>query len=158
MRLRGHDNGEIRLPAIAERVALVRMGGTRFLAIRRSSMKADARAVRQFAIALVWLLSLCGAPVRAQPPAEPPPPPVELPRPPAEVPGITPELLVRTVVPGAPGKIAIAQRVTYQPGARNRKHYHTSQVIFYVLEGAMTVQDDGKDPVTLKAGDALLVK
>jgi quercetin dioxygenase-like cupin family protein len=116
-------------------------------------MKANVPAVRRYAIALVWLLSLGAAPAHAQQPSAP-----ELPRPPAEVPGITPEMLVRTEVPGAPGKLAIAMRVTYQPGARNRKHYHTSQVIFYVLEGAMAVQDDGKDPVTLKAGDALLVK
>jgi quercetin dioxygenase-like cupin family protein len=44
------------------------------------------------------------------------------------------------------------------PGARIRKHYHTSQIVFYVLEGAMVVQDDGKEPLTLKLGDSLLVK
>jgi hypothetical protein len=77
----------------------------------------------------------------------------ELPRPTIDVPGITPEVLARTAVPGAPWKIAIATRVTYQPGARVRKHYHTSQVVFYILEGAMIVQDDGKEPVTLKPGD-----
>lgn len=80
----------------------------------------------------------------------------ELPRPTVDVPGITPEVLSRTVVPGAPWKVAIATRVTYEPGARIRKHYHTSQVIFYILEGTMVVQDDGRDPVTLKSGDSLL--
>jgi quercetin dioxygenase-like cupin family protein len=82
----------------------------------------------------------------------------ELPRPSVDVPGITPEVLSRTVVPGAPWKLAIATRVTYEPGARVRKHYHTSQVVFYILEGAMVVQDDGKEPVTLKPGDSLLIK
>jgi quercetin dioxygenase-like cupin family protein len=82
----------------------------------------------------------------------------ELPRPSVDVPGIKPEVLSRTVVPGAPWKIAIATRVTYEPGARIRKHYHTSQVVFYILEGAMVVQDDGKEPVTLKPGDSLLIK
>jgi quercetin dioxygenase-like cupin family protein len=82
----------------------------------------------------------------------------ELPRPSIDVPGITPEVLSRTPVPGAPWKVAIATRVTYQPGARIRKHYHTSQVVFYILEGAMAVQDDGKDPITLKPGDSLLIK
>jgi len=48
--------------------------------------------------------------------------------------------------------------VTYQPGARIRKHYHTSQVVFYILDGTMVVQDDGTDPVTLKSGDSLLIK
>ena len=82
----------------------------------------------------------------------------EAPRPPADVPGITPEILVRTEVPGMPSKIAMTTRVTYQPGARNRKHYHTSQVVFYVLDGEMVVQNDGKEPVTLKPGETLLVK
>src|SRR6516162_6783771 len=59
----------------------------------------------------------------------------ELPRPALDVPGVTPEVLSRTAVPGAPWKIAIATRVVYQPGARVRKHYHTSQVVFYILEG-----------------------
>ena len=80
----------------------------------------------------------------------------ELPRPTVDVPGITPEVLSRTVVPGAPWKVAIAARVTYEPGARIRKHYHTSQVVFYILEGTMVVQDDGRGPVTLKSGDSLL--
>jgi quercetin dioxygenase-like cupin family protein len=82
----------------------------------------------------------------------------EAPRPPADILGITPEILVRTEVPGAPGKIAIVTRVTYQPGARKRKHYHTSQVVFYVLDGEMIVQNEGKEPVTLKPGETLLVK
>ena len=89
----------------------------------------------------------------AQPPAT-----TDAPRPPANIPGITPEVLVRTDVPGAPGKTAIVTRVAYQPGARNRKHYHTSQVVFYVLDGEMIVQNEGKEPVTLKPGETLLVK
>ena len=67
-------------------------------------------------------------------------------------------MLSRTTVPGAPWKIAIATRVVYQPGARVRKYYHTSQVVFYILEGAMVVQDEGKDPVTLRPGSSLLIK
>jgi quercetin dioxygenase-like cupin family protein len=117
-------------------------------------MRTSDRAARRFVILLVCLPSLFGLPVNAEErPAAP-----ELPRPPAEIPGITPEVLVRTSVPGAPGKIAMATRVTYQPGARIRKHYHTSQIIFYVLEGAMTVQDEGKDPMALQVGNSLLIK
>jgi quercetin dioxygenase-like cupin family protein len=81
----------------------------------------------------------------------------ELPRA-IEIPGVKPEVLARTEVPGAPGKAMIVARTTYQPGARVRKHYHTSQVTFYILEGRMIVQDEGKEPVTLKAGDFLLIK
>jgi quercetin dioxygenase-like cupin family protein len=82
----------------------------------------------------------------------------EIARPPADVPGITPEVLARAVVPGAPWKSSILTRVTYEPGAKRGRHYHTSQVIFYILEGAMVVQDDGRTPVTLKPGDTLLIK
>jgi len=81
----------------------------------------------------------------------------ELPQP-SEISGITPLVLVRTDVPGAPGKVEIVTKTTYAPGARIRKHYHTSQIVFYILEGSMVVQDEGKDPVTLKPGDTLLIK
>jgi quercetin dioxygenase-like cupin family protein len=37
-------------------------------------------------------------------------------------------------------------------------HYHTSQIVFYILQGAMGVRDQGKAPVILKAGDSLLIK
>ena len=76
----------------------------------------------------------------------------------AERPGVNAEVLARTEVPGALGKVMIVSRTTYQPGARLRKHYHTSQVTFYILEGTMTVQDEGKEAVTLKAGEFLLIK
>jgi quercetin dioxygenase-like cupin family protein len=44
------------------------------------------------------------------------------------------------------------------PGARIRKHYHTGQVVFYILEGAMVVQHEDASTMTLKAGDSLLIK
>jgi quercetin dioxygenase-like cupin family protein len=81
----------------------------------------------------------------------------ELPRP-SEITGIKPEVLIRTGVPGAPGKLAIVTRVTYEPGARIRKHYHTGQVVFYILEGTMAVQHEDGSLMTLKAGDSLLIK
>jgi quercetin dioxygenase-like cupin family protein len=71
---------------------------------------------------------------------------------------IKPEVLIRTGVPGAPGKLAIVTRVTYEPGARIRKHYHTGQVVFYILEGTMAVQHEDGSLMTLKAGDSLLIK
>src|SRR5262249_6581727 len=118
-----------------------------------NSMQPNSRAIRRAAILALCLSALFAGRVSAQdrPSAR------ELPRP-QEMTGITPEVLVRTVVPGVPGKIAMATRVTYQPGARIRKHYHTSQIIFYILEGAMVVQDEGKDPVTLNPSDSLLIK
>jgi quercetin dioxygenase-like cupin family protein len=75
----------------------------------------------------------------------------------ADIPGIVPEVLVKTTVPGVPWKQAIVTRTTYQPGARIRKHYHFSQIVFVIIQGSMQVQDDGKELVTLKAGDTLLI-
>jgi quercetin dioxygenase-like cupin family protein len=57
-----------------------------------------------------------------------------------------------------PGKVIICSRTTYKPGAYVAKHYHTSQIIFYILQGSMGVKDDGKDPIILKTGDSLLIK
>jgi quercetin dioxygenase-like cupin family protein len=117
-------------------------------------MKPKGAAARPFTAAivaavLVWNAGAIGQEKSAAP---------ELPRPSVEVPGITPEVLYRTGVPGVPGKIAIVTRVTYEPNARVRKHYHTSQVVFYILEGAMVVQDEGREPVMLNPGDSLLIK
>ena len=81
----------------------------------------------------------------------------ELPRP-AEIPDVAPDVLLRTGLPNVPGKVLIVSRTTYKPGAHVAKHYHTSQIVFYILQGAMGVRDEGKEPVTLKAGDTLLIK
>lgn len=37
-------------------------------------------------------------------------------------------------------------------------HYHTSQIVFYILQGTMSVQDQGKPATTFKAGDTLLIR
>ncbi|HMK80653.1 MAG TPA: cupin domain-containing protein [Xanthobacteraceae bacterium] len=81
----------------------------------------------------------------------------ELPRP-AEIPDVAPDVLLRTGLPNVPGKVLIVSRTTYKPGAHVTKHYHTSQIVFYILQGAMGVRDEGKEAVTLKAGDTLLIK
>jgi quercetin dioxygenase-like cupin family protein len=105
-------------------------------------------------VTLVMLLVLtAGTGARA---AEPPTAP-ELPQQ-SERPGISPEVLLRTDVPGTPGKVLIVSRTTYQPGARLGKHYHTGQIVFYVLSGSMICQEEGKNPVTLNPGDTLLIK
>jgi quercetin dioxygenase-like cupin family protein len=57
-----------------------------------------------------------------------------------------------------PGKEFRVLRTTYAPSAENAKHYHTSHLVFYVLEGSGVWQEDGKSAVTLKAGDSLHVR
>jgi|SRR5262245_47307540 len=71
--------------------------------------------------------------------------------------GISPEVLFESEIAGAPNKLMRALRTTYQPGAVNPKHYHTSYVVFYVLQGSGVWQEDGKAAVTLKPGDSLAV-
>ena len=70
---------------------------------------------------------------------------------------ISPEVLFETEIAGAPNKLMRALRTTYKPGAINPKHYHTSYVVFYVLQGSGVWQEEGKPPVTLKPGDSLAV-
>jgi len=60
--------------------------------------------------------------------------------------------------PSMPSKEFRVQQMTYAPGGQNPKHYHTSHVVFYVLEGAGVWQEDGKKEVTLKPGDTLHVR
>jgi quercetin dioxygenase-like cupin family protein len=57
-----------------------------------------------------------------------------------------------------PAKEFRVLRTTYAPGGQNPKHYHPSHVVFYVLEGAGVWQEDGKAPITLRAGDSLHVR
>jgi quercetin dioxygenase-like cupin family protein len=75
----------------------------------------------------------------------------------ADDPPIRPEVLFESEIAGAPNKLMRALRTTYQPGASNPKHYHTSYVVFYVLQGSGVWQEEGKPAATLKPGDSLAV-
>ncbi len=77
---------------------------------------------------------------------------------PASGPAHLPQLLLRSDVHGMPGKELRVFKTTYPPGAINTKHFHTSHVIFYILEGSGVWQEEGQPPVTLKPGDVLLTK
>ena len=88
--------------------------------------------------------------------AQPNPAGAELPTPGAFA-GIQHDMLLRAGVPNVPGKVLIVSRTTYKPGVRFPWHRHNSQVVFYILQGAMDVQNKGDAPLTLKAGDSLLI-
>ena len=60
--------------------------------------------------------------------------------------------------PSIPGKEFRVLQTTYAPGGQNPKHYHTSHVVFYVLEGSGIWQEEDKPAVTLKPGDTLHVR
>jgi quercetin dioxygenase-like cupin family protein len=54
---------------------------------------------------------------------------------------------------GVSGKEVVMSTVEYPPGGRSAAHRHDANVMVYVLEGSLSMQVDGHDPVTLKPGD-----
>jgi quercetin dioxygenase-like cupin family protein len=58
---------------------------------------------------------------------------------------------------GTPGREVVQVRVDLDPGVAFGKHWHPGEEIVYVLEGALEYQIDGKQPVTLRAGDVLFI-
>jgi quercetin dioxygenase-like cupin family protein len=61
------------------------------------------------------------------------------------------ELMTQDLI-GAPGKEALMITVTYGAGAASLPHRHDAQVFVYVLEGQVTMQLQGRAPVTLRVG------
>ena|SRR5689334_6202193 len=57
----------------------------------------------------------------------------------------------------AGGREAIQVRVELAPGVAFPAHTHPGEEIIYVLGGSIQYQVEGKQPVTLKAGDVLFV-
>jgi quercetin dioxygenase-like cupin family protein len=45
---------------------------------------------------------------------------------------------------------------TLNPGDRTPSHTHRSPVTVYILEGAFTLEVEGRAPVTVKAGEAMV--
>jgi quercetin dioxygenase-like cupin family protein len=70
-----------------------------------------------------------------------------------------PELLLKEAVEGMPKgdrqeiKVLTA---TIKPGGKTVFHSHRFPVIIYILEGAFTLEIDGRDPVTVEAGEAMV--
>ncbi|MBM0108539.1 cupin domain-containing protein [Steroidobacter sp. S1-65] len=52
-----------------------------------------------------------------------------------------------------PGKEVTVLTVEYLPGGASLAHRHDADVFVYVLEGAVIMQVDGKDPVTVRKGE-----
>lgn len=57
----------------------------------------------------------------------------------------------------APGREAVQVRVDIGPGVAFGRHTHPGEEIIYVLAGTLEYQIEGKQPVTLKAGDVLFI-
>ncbi len=72
--------------------------------------------------------------------------------------GITAETRHAFDDPTLPGKEFRVLRTVYAPGGQNPRHYHTSHVVFYVLEGSGVWQEEGRNAVTLRPGESLHVR
>jgi len=55
------------------------------------------------------------------------------------------------------GREVIQSRIDFDKGAVFGKHLHPGEEIIYVIEGLLEYQVEGKQPVTLKAGEVLFV-
>ena len=75
-------------------------------------------------------------------------------------PGIAkPNMVLQQVVEGLPKDDKQTVRVmtaTFKPGDKTVYHTHRFPVTVYVLEGAFTLELDGRPPLTVKAGEALV--
>jgi len=70
-----------------------------------------------------------------------------------------PNMVLQQVVEGLPTDDKQTVRVmtaTFKPGDKTVYHTHRFPVTVYVLEGAFTLELDGRPPLTVKAGEALV--
>ncbi|WP_108517329.1 cupin domain-containing protein [Bradyrhizobium algeriense] len=78
----------------------------------------------------------------------------------AAVPGTAkPNMVLQQVVEGLPTDNKQTVRVmtaTFKPGDKTVYHSHRFPVTVYVLEGAFTLELEGRPPLTVKAGEAMV--
>jgi quercetin dioxygenase-like cupin family protein len=70
-----------------------------------------------------------------------------------------PDLVFSQVVSGMPRGESQAVRVltaSFKPGDKTVPHTHRSPVTVYILEGAFTLELEGREPVVVKAGQAFV--
>ena len=69
--------------------------------------------------------------------------------------GITHKALLQTDIAGLTGQEVIVWDTEYAPRAINPRHHHPAAITFHVLSGTGIWHEEGKEPVTLRAGDSL---
>lgn len=70
-----------------------------------------------------------------------------------------PQLLLREIVQGMPKGEKQEVRVltaSFKPGDKTVFHTHRFPVAVYILEGAYTLEMEGREPITIKAGQAMV--
>ena len=103
---------------------------------RVANMKVISGTIAIAAIAMIWV-----GPARSQERHG------VIPRPP----------LLKIVVPDTANQEVAVYEAVYEPGGINPRHLHPAAITFHVLAGIGIWQEEGKPPVTLKAGDSLFV-
>jgi quercetin dioxygenase-like cupin family protein len=68
-------------------------------------------------------------------------------------PGATVQSLLAKDLAGLPGREGVMFTVEYPPGGTSTAHRHDAHVFVYVLSGAIRMQVDGGEPLTLEPGD-----
>jgi len=67
----------------------------------------------------------------------------------------------RTVVQQAdlsvPGREVVQAVVEFQPGGTPGRHTHAGEEVGYVIDGTISVEQDGKPAVTLKSGQGFVI-
>jgi len=67
---------------------------------------------------------------------------------------LTRTILQQKDLDGVAGKEVIMFRAETAPGGMSGRHSHTGPELLYVLEGALTLEPEGKPPVTVNAGES----
>ena len=62
-------------------------------------------------------------------------------------------VLLKTDLAGIEGKEGVLALVEFAPGAATQSHYHPGEEIAYLLEGTVSLEVQGKSPITFKPGD-----
>jgi quercetin dioxygenase-like cupin family protein len=75
----------------------------------------------------------------------------------AKSPSVNLETLLKTQLQGVEGTEVIVSRVTLPAHTSLPKHWHPGEEFGYVLEGTVTVWQEGKDDLVAKAGDVMMV-
>lgn len=73
---------------------------------------------------------------------------------------IRPALLLSEIVQGMPkgeGQEVRVLRASFQPGDKTLSHTHRFPVTVYVLEGTFTLEMEGREPVTVQTGQAMVM-
>ena len=73
---------------------------------------------------------------------------------------IKPQLLLSEIINGMPKGEKQEVRVltaSFKPGDKTMFHTHRFPVTVYVLEGAFTLEMEGREPVTVKAGQPIIM-